>query len=107
MKDVLWSNTQWAVTKSGLESLAPESEYVIPRDRLGEVLYGTGNVGMWPVQIIQKSWADFDQFWSAYVKALELHAPKGRETVDFSATLREIQQKRPICECSHYGTDLG
>jgi hypothetical protein len=107
MKDVLWSNNQWAVTKSGLESLVTEVEYVIPRDRLADVLYGTENVGMWPVQMVQKTWVDFDQFWPAYVKALELHAPTGREKIEFPATLQKVEQKRPTGERSPYGTDLG
>src|SRR5689334_20905551 len=100
MKDVLWSNTQWAVTKSGLESLDPNVEYPIPRERLGDILYGTTNVGMWPVQIVQKNWTDFDQFWPAYMKALELHAPNGRERIDFAATLLKVQLMRPTGERS-------
>ena len=107
MKDALWSNNQWAVADFGLESLVSDVEYLIPRERLADLLYGTTNVGMWPVQIVQKSWADPAQFWPAFVAALEIHKPKNRDKIDFTATLQKVNQNRPTGERSHYGTDLG
>jgi len=42
----------------------------------------------------QKSWVDVDAFCAAYLKALELHNPKGRDKIDLVASLAKAEASR-------------
>lgn len=89
--DAIWRNAQWAVTEDGLCSVASGDEYFISKSHLDERLPNGGNIGLWPVQIAQKTWADLDLFWEAYLKALDLHSPKTRLEIDLDATLSKAR----------------
>jgi hypothetical protein len=84
---MIWANKDWAVTDNGLESRVPAVEYLILKERLCELFSGTANISMWPRHMVQKRWVDFDLFCSAYVKAVEIHTPKGRDEIDLAASL--------------------
>ncbi len=103
---VLWQNEQWAVMHDGVQSTASGDEYFIPISRLGERLWADKKIGLWPVQIAQKTWADLDLFWDAYLKALDIHLIDERETIDLEATRRRAEKAKPTGETSHYNADI-
>ena|SRR3974390_1478037 len=94
MATVLWRNRDWAVTDYGLESLVPIFEYPIPKERLCELFPGASHISVWPRHMAEKSWVQFDLFCSAYVKALEIHAPKDRDKIDLAASLARPEANR-------------
>jgi hypothetical protein len=67
---IFWLNDEWAVTRFGLESVAPGSSYWIDAPRLGLV---RGDRAEWPAQIEGKGWTDPRLFVEAFFKALEIH----------------------------------
>jgi len=91
---ILWRNEDWAVTPYGLESVVSMIDYPIPKERLCELLPGTSSISMWPQHMAQKSWVDVDAFCAAYLKALELHNPKGRDKIDLVASLAKAEASR-------------
>lgn len=68
---VYFANTQWAVTKFGLESLT--WEYAIERKRLAEL--------DWVEHVCSKTWADVHSFCEAYEVALIFHRIRGRSAI--------------------------
>lgn len=70
--NVLWRNCQWAITSDGIESIAPNPDYFIPRAQLNELIEGSQEIGRWPVHVIEKSWVNFGLFFDAYSRAFDL-----------------------------------
>jgi hypothetical protein len=72
-RNVLYQNSQWAVTKYGLECRA--MYYPIPRKRLHE--RNTDGLPFWLEHVgLGKGWVDVDLFWDAFTRALILHQIK-------------------------------
>lgn len=67
---IYWLNEEWAVTRFGLESIAPGSTYWIDAQRLGLIRDGRAE---WPAQMESKGWTDPRLFVEAFFKALEIH----------------------------------
>lgn len=65
-----WRGRQWAVTEYGLECL--DGNYTIEKDRLTEDL-GKEDYGGWSEHIGNKTWADTDDFITAWMIGLLLH----------------------------------
>lgn len=64
---LLWRGRQWAVTDYGIERL--DGTYCIEKTRLSE---GVKDYG-WPLHVTQKTWADSDDFCTAWLVAIALH----------------------------------
>lgn len=71
-QQVRYQNEQWRVTDRNLESIDPQSEYVIP---LTEILKirdtGSAKFYDWPLQMSEKSWVDIEAFIAAFMFALD------------------------------------
>ena len=71
-----FKNSQWAVTKYGLEVLKPEPLYKIEASRLTMTRPYNPQFYDWPLHMAEKEWVNLDAFNEAFSKALEFH--KGR-----------------------------
>ena len=83
-----FKNSQWAVTKYGLEVLKPEPPYEIKASRLTETT--TRNDGTfydWPVHVAEKEWVDLGAFAEAFRQALEFH--KGSYSPEVNSEMLE------------------
>ena len=67
---VLWRGRQWAVTEYGIERL--DGTYNIEKTRLAENVKDYG----WPLHVSQKTWADSDDFCTAWLVAIALHGAR-------------------------------
>jgi hypothetical protein len=68
---ILYQNSQWSVTKSGIEARRPES-YFIEADRLDETTDRDQVYYDWPVHLAEKDWVNLNLFGDAFLKAAEM-----------------------------------
>lgn len=78
-EEIWWSGRQWAVTAYGIERL--DGTYPIEKTRLFENLPRYS----WPEHMGGKTWADNDDFATAWLVAIALHGARG---VDLRDALR-------------------
>jgi hypothetical protein len=50
-------------------------------------------VAQWPLQMAEKPWVDYDAFFEAFTKALEIHRPPGFEVIDLAETDRRARAR--------------
>lgn len=70
---VYWIGNQWAVTAYGLESVGGPYHYYRGKDRLGGLLRD-GRMFALPIELLEKSWLDIDDFREAWKQAMIHHA---------------------------------
>lgn len=70
VKDSIWSNGEWAITRYGLERMVAPV-YEIEASRLAE----SPEFGGWPMHMSEKDW-DIGLFNEAWCSALEIHNGK-------------------------------
>jgi hypothetical protein len=93
-----FKNSQWAVTKYGLETRRPEatygikaSELALTTDRSGVTFYE------WPVHMAEKSpWINITAFIEAFIQALEFHKSRHRSRIDNEMLQASIVKARHI-----------
>jgi len=69
-----YKNSQWRVTKSGLETVRPEALYQVDKSQLDDLVdRGGGPMYDLPVHLAEKDWVDLSLFRSAYISAFEAH----------------------------------
>ena len=92
----MFRNTQWRVTRYGLESVTPAApyDYAIEAERLTEE-DGHGCYD-WPVHMARKGWVDVEAFVAAYMHALETHKAKLSPKVDLARLERSLARARAI-----------
>ena len=67
-----WHGRQWAVTPNGLTANEDGAGYHIEAPALG-LLLNDGITPMWIFQVASKNWADLDDFFEAFKRALINH----------------------------------
>jgi hypothetical protein len=108
---IYWINDEWAVTRFGLESVAPGSSYWIDIKRLGQK---RGDRAEWPAQIESKGWTDPRLFVEAFFKALEIHEvqhdfdraqeeARAQEAADRIVAYNELRRRRAKRDGSQFG----
>ena len=70
LQPVRYQNEQWRVTDRSIESLDPQSEYVIPLSEILKIRDAGGALYDWPVQMSEKSWVDIEAFIAAFLFAV-------------------------------------
>lgn len=70
LKQIWWQGKQWAVTEYGIE--CRDGTYAIPSNELTYDLDSGTNHG-WIEQMLNKGWADMNDFRTAYFVALSMH----------------------------------
>jgi hypothetical protein len=92
---VIWHNTGWQITGSGLSSRSQHYEISIAQlDELRDVV---ACIAMWPLQMAEKSWVDIEAFTEAFQQALVVHRPDALDRLDLStsfAMAHDIAAKR-------------
>jgi hypothetical protein len=73
LSEIWWQGRQWAVTSSGLE--CRDGSYTIEAKRLAEHLRSAQPYA-WTEHIGKKTWADVEDFATAYLVAVALHGFK-------------------------------
>jgi hypothetical protein len=92
---VIWQNTGWQITESGLSSRT--HKYEISIAQLDEMRDPINRIAMWPLQMAEKSWVDIEGFTEAFQQALLVHKPDALDQLDLStsfAMAHEIVKKR-------------
>ena len=77
LHEIWWQGRQWAVTAYGIE--ARDGTYAIAARRLAEK---RGTVPDWPLHMAEKNWVDTNDFNTAFLVALALHANSAAFTTD-------------------------
>jgi hypothetical protein len=92
-----FKNAQWSVTEEGLQCLDPKiiGGSVVKTEELADLLEGHEDQGVarWPVHYSEKSWVNMDAFMQAFRHALEVHAPAGREKINWLATVEFMKSR--------------
>jgi hypothetical protein len=68
----LWRGRQWVVTQAGLETA--DGRTAIAAARLAEPWTGAAPLLRHPVDLLAEAWVDVDDYLTAYMVALALHA---------------------------------
>ena len=92
---VIWQNTDWRITDTGLSSRHQNYEIFITQ--LDELRDAAARIAMWPVQMAEKSWVDVETFTEAFQQALVVHRPDVLDRLDLLASFamaHEIAAKR-------------
>ncbi|MDB5433513.1 MAG: hypothetical protein JWP35_4629 [Caulobacter sp.] len=70
--EIIWRGRQWAVTDHGLETLGEPYHYHLEKGQLVQ-RWDDGSLGL-PQHLMEKTWLDVDDFLTAYLVALAVHA---------------------------------
>ena len=92
---VIWQNTDWQITGTGLSSR--NQKYEISVAQLDELRDAAAPIAMWPLQMAEKSWVDIGTFTEAFQQALVVHRPDALDRLDLStsfAMAHDIAAKR-------------
>ena len=92
---VIWHNTDWQITGTGLSSR--KQNYEISIAQLDELRDVAVPIAMWPLQMAEKSWVDIETFTEAFQQALVIHRPDALDRLDLPASFamaHEIVTKR-------------
>lgn len=88
LSKIWWQGRQWAVTEHGVEKR--DGTYHFEAARLNETRPGNPHILDWPAHMVEKEWLDFDDFLTAFLIALTLHATRLppevsiRDSIDFA-----------------------
>ena len=95
--DQFYNNSQWRVTRQGLEAKKPE-KYQIFADQLdSRAARGEGGTDIYdfPIHLAEKEWVDLNLFLSAFRHALDHHGHAvDEEFFDSSAKMAFAERKQ-------------
>jgi hypothetical protein len=91
----LFANHQWAVTRSGIDSVDPEQFYAIPANELATTtLRGGEPFYEWPLHMAEKPWVDIEAFIDAFEHALDIHRGSYAAKIDRGVLGRSLSKAR-------------